>query len=174
MKIRFFAFSIATLLLLCCSDKKLATKDVEIKKSEQTTKLTTKAIENLDYTDYALSPESEMAIANWEKYQELAIQIGYLKKADLSFFNGDKEELRKFIIQFKASTPKELLTNAIVSRTLILETTLFILNEDLNLSTKDDSAKLLSIKEVLIAFSNLNYQINKKLERDLYDQIQPE
>ena len=83
-------------------------------------------------------------------------------------------ELKKFITEFKASIPKEFLTNPIVSRTVILETMLLKLNENLTLDNIDDRDKLLSVKEVLIAFSNLNYQINKKLERDVYDKIEPE
>ena len=174
MKIGFYALSFISFLLLSCNDDKASTKVLETENRQQALIITAKAIENFDYTDYALSPESEKALSNWEKYQELAIQISYLKRTDLSFFKGEKEELKKFIDEFKVSTPKEFLTNPIISRTLIVETALLKLNENLSLDQIDDQTKLLSIKEMLIAFSNLNFQINKKLERDLYDQIQPE
>lgn len=175
MKIGFYILScLCFLLISSCDEDKTSTKVVKTENNEQTPIITAKAIENFKYTDYALSPESETALANWEKYQELAIQISYLKKTDLSFFNSDKAELKKFIIELKASTPKEFLTNPIISRTLIVETALLRLNQNLSLDHIDDQSKLQSIKDVLIAFSNLNYHINKKLERDLYDQIQPE
>ena len=161
-------------MLMSCGDDKSSTEVLDSGKTNQKPIITAKAIENLDYTDYALSAESEEALANWEKYQELAIQISYLKKADLSFFNGEKDVLKKFISELSAATPEQFLTNPILSRTVILETSLLKLNENLTLNNIDEPTKLLNIKDVLIAFSNLNYQINKKLERDLYDKIQPE
>lgn len=159
---------------MSCGDGKSSTEVLDSGNTNQKPIITAKAIENFDYTDYALSAESEEALANWEKYQELAIQISYLKKADLSFFNGEKEVLKKFISELRAATPEQFLTNPIISRTVILETSLLKLNENLTLENIDERTKLLNIKAVLIAFSNLNYQINKKLEREMYDKIQPE
>ncbi len=161
-------------MLISCGDDKSTAEDVDTENTDQKISITEKAIENFDFTDYALSADSEKALANWEKYQELAIQISYLKKADLSFFNGDKDVLKKIIRDFKDATPDEFLTNPIISRSVILETTLLKLNENLTLDNINGRDQLLSINEVLIAFSNLNYQINKKLERDIYDKIQPE
>ncbi len=174
MKIGLYGLCFFCFVLLSCGDNKTSTDVSDIENSAQTPVLTAKAIENFDYKEYALSSESEKALTNWEKYQELAIQISYLKKADLSFFREDKKDLRQFIKEFKAGIPKEFLTNPIISRTVIVETTLLKLNENLSLDHVNDRTKLLSIKEVLVAFSNLNYQINKTLERNLYDQIQPE
>lgn len=174
MKIRQYILYIFCFMLMSCGEDKPSTEVSETENTIQKPTITTKAIENFDYTDYALSAESENALADWEKYQELAIQISYLKKADLSFFNGEKAILKKFMDEFKAGTPKQFLTNPIISRTVILETSILRLNENLRLSNVDESTRLLNIKDVLIAFSNLNYQINKKLERDIYDKIQPE
>ncbi|EDP70991.1 hypothetical protein FBALC1_00867 [Flavobacteriales bacterium ALC-1] len=161
-------------MFISCGDDKNATEVVETENENQKPNISSKAIEDFDYTDYALSPESEETLANWEKYQELAIQIGYLKKADLSFFNGDKEQLKTFIDEFKIETPKQLLTNSIISRTVILETMLLRLNENLTLENIEAKLKLQNVKEVLVAFSSLNYQINKKLESDIYNEIKPE
>jgi hypothetical protein len=61
-----------------------------------------------------------------------------------------------------------------VSRNSIIETMVLRLNEHLTLDNIDNQLKRESVKEVLIAFSNLNYQINKKLERDLYEKIKSE
>ena len=174
MKIGLYVLNIFCFVLMSCGDDQSATDVVAIENTDQKLTITTKAIENFDYTDYALSKDSEDAIANWEKYQELAIQISYLRKTDLSFFNGDKDLLKKFIGELRITTPKQFLTSPIISRTVILETTLLKLNENLTIDNIDVSVKLLNIKQVLIAFSNLNYQMNKKLERDFYDKIQPE
>ena len=174
MRIGFFLLNVCFLLFINCGDDKLSSEDNTEENTTQQPVITAKAIEGFKYTDYVLSPRSEKAVADWEKYQELAIQINYLKKADLSFFNGDKELLTKFIDEFKKQTPPLLKTNPIVSRTAIIETTLLRLNENLILDNIDDQLKLQSVKEVLVAFSNLNYQINKKLERDLYEKIKSE
>ncbi|WP_299128592.1 hypothetical protein [uncultured Winogradskyella sp.] len=130
-----------------------------------------KRIERLNYTDYVLSAKAEEKLADWEKYQELAIQINYLKKADLTFFNGDKGPLKEFISAFKAGLPEDLKTNPILSRMAVIETTILRLNENLTLDNISNDLKLESIKEVLMSFSNLNFQVNKKIARDIYDQI---
>ena len=174
MKIGSYTLYLLFFVLLTCSEDKASTVVPQSENTSQEPVITEKAINNLKYTDYALSAESENVAENWEKYQELAIQINYLKKADLSFFNGDYKVLKVFIEELRTATPEQLLTNPIISRTVILETALLRLNENLNLENISDTTKLDNIKEVLIAFSNLNYQINKKLERDLYDKIQPE
>jgi len=174
MRIGFVLLNVCFLLFINCGEDKLSS---EVNTEENTTQqpiITAKAIEGFKYTDYVLSARGENAVADWEKYQELAIQINYLKKADLSFFNGDKELLKKFITEFKAQTPSLLKTNPIISRTVIIETALLRLNENLTLDNIDNKLKLKSVKEVLVAFSNLNYQINKKLERDLYEKIKSE
>ncbi|WP_138432386.1 hypothetical protein [Winogradskyella algicola] len=174
MRIGFFLLNVCFLLFINCGDDKLSSEDNTEENTTQQPVITAKAIEGFKYTDYVLSPRGEKAVADWEKYQELAIQINYLKKADLSFFNGDKELLTKFIDEFKKQTPSLLKTNPIISRTAIIETTLLRLNENLILDNIDNQLKLQSVKEVLVAFSNLNYQINKKLERDLYEKIKSE
>ena len=99
MKIGLYVLSIFCFILIGCDDNKSNNEELETKTSNQKPIITVKAIENFDYKDYALSEESEEALENWEKYQELSIQINYLKKADLSFVNGDKELLEKFIVE---------------------------------------------------------------------------
>ena len=175
MKFTSVILFLCCIIVMSCGDAKNSRSDVAAtEKAEQNARITAKTIENIDYKDYALSPESEKAIVTWEKYHELAMQISYLKKADFSFFNGDKEILKKFIDEFKAQMPDELRTNPTMSRNAIIETALLKLNENLTLDNIDRSDKILGIKDVFVAFSNLNYQINKKLERDFYDKIQPE
>lgn len=174
MKIGLYVLNIFCFVLISCGDDKKTSEVVDAERADQQITITAKAISDFEYTDYGLSEESDATVANWEKYKELAIQINYLKKADVSFFKDDKEALKKFINEFKAEIPKQLTTNPIKSRVAILETTLLKLNDNLSLDNIDGSVQLLTVKEVLEAFSNLNYQINKKLEGDMYDKIQPE
>ncbi|WP_304140348.1 hypothetical protein [Mesoflavibacter zeaxanthinifaciens] len=157
----------------CGEDKSSSELKTEEDKAQQPV-INVKAIEGFKYTDYVLSTRGENAVSGWDKYQELAIQVNYLKKADLSFFNGDKSILKGFIDTLKLKTPPILSTNPILSRTAIIETSILRLNENLTLDNIDNQLKLESVKEVLVAFSNLNYQINKKLERDFYEKIKSE
>jgi hypothetical protein len=159
---------------MSCGDDKKPTADQEDQSTLQKEAITVKAIERFKYTDYVLSTNGETVVIDWDKYQELAIQVSYLRKADLSFFNGDKVLLKGFVDTLKLSIPDTLKTNPIISRTTIVETTLMRLNENLTLDNIPDSLKLQSVKEVLVAFSNLNYQINKKIEKDIYSQIKSE
>lgn len=174
MKIVLVFLNVFFVMLISCGDNQASTETSNSDNENNKTKITAKAIENFDYSDYALSSNAEGIVENWEKYQELAIQVDYLKKADLSFFNGDKELLKKFITDLKAKIPDTLQTNPIISRTVIIETSLLRLNENLTLDNIDAELKLESVKEVIVSFSNLNYQINKKLINDKYAKIKSE
>jgi len=94
-----------------------------------------------------------------------------LKKADLSFFDSEVQLLIDFIEKFKSTIPEDLQTNPIVSRVAIIETALLRLNANLTLDNIDSEEKTQSLKATFVAMANLNFQINKKLERDLYDKI---
>lgn len=174
MKIGLMLLNICLLMFISCGNDNGKSDDTEIENTSEKRTITANAIKKFKYKDYVLSTNAETAVADWEKYQELAIQISYLKKADLSFFNGDKELLKKFIEEFKLELPTNFETNPITSRMAIIETSLLRLNENLTIDNIDGSLKLESVKEVIVAFSNLNYQINKKLERDKYEKIKSE
>ncbi|NNE32048.1 MAG: hypothetical protein HKN40_06735 [Winogradskyella sp.] len=162
-------------LLFSCSESETKTADIDTQDTAASEPaISSRVIEGFEYDDYALSREAMEVVGEWEKYQELAIQIDYLKKADLAFFNSDKKLLEDFITELKANMPERITTNPIISRVSIIETKLLKLNENLTISNIDAATKLESIKEVLVAFSNLTLQINKKLEFDLYNSIEVE
>ncbi|WP_179351089.1 hypothetical protein [Winogradskyella vidalii] len=174
MRITFVILGLSCVMMSCGDDNANATVTETTESTAQDDRITASTIEAIAYEDYALSPESEQLVVTWEKYQELATQIGYLKKADFSFFNGDKELLKEFILAYHKQMPSELRTNPIVSRNAIVETALLNLNERLRLDNIERDDKISGIKALFEAFSNLNYLINKKLEGDFYNQIQPE
>jgi len=172
MKSVFLYLNFFMFILLGCgesADTDSTTDPIDEQKKDE--KITQKTIDGFEYTDYVLSEEAEKAVANWEKYQELAIQVNYLKKADLSFFDSEVQLLIDFIEKFKSTIPEDLQTNPIVSRVAIIETALLRLNANLTLDNIDSEEKTQSLKATFVAMANLNFQINKKLERDLYDKI---
>ncbi|WP_431156943.1 hypothetical protein [Winogradskyella poriferorum] len=173
--VSFLYLSILVVLFGCGKSNSI---DTALNSDENTNqkefKITEKTVEDIEYTDYVLSIEAEEAVEAWEKYKELGIQISYLKKVDLSFFNSESNLLVEFVDDFKSNVPENLQTNPILSRVAIVETTLLKLNADLTLDNITSTEQLESLEAVLTAYSNLNFQINKKLERDIYDKIQAE
>ncbi|WP_370390428.1 hypothetical protein [uncultured Winogradskyella sp.] len=161
-------------MAMACAEGADTKSDTQTNKKKDLNRITQKAIENFNYTDYALSAEAETAVSKWEKYQELAIQINYLKQGDLSFFNSERELIMEFTEAFFDELPKDLNTNPISSRVTVVITALLKLNDDLRLDNISLQNRLDSLKQVLVAFANLNFQINKKLERDQFDKISPE
>ena len=159
-----FVLFLSFILVLGCKSE---TEQTSIELSDQdkdSEKITPKDIENLKYTDYVLSPEAGEAVINWQRYQELTMQIDYLKRADLSFFSGKNEILTTFLKDLRADMPQRVATPAIKERLIALETKLLKLHSTLKLSNAKKSEKLNNIKELLVATSNLHLQINKKFE----------
>ena len=164
-----FCFSIA------CNNKIQDDKE----KDDQTEisakkEISAKAIERFNYNDYILSPDAEKEVQSWTKFLELETQISYLKTADIAFFTEEKDTLKNFIDSLRISVPENIKTNPVNARITALETTLLKLNNDLNLDNYSAEKKLKSIKELLIANSNLIFVINKKLEFDKNDIGRPE
>jgi hypothetical protein len=77
---------------------------------------------------------------------------------------GEKKVLKAFINDFKTEIPESIKTAPIESRIVVLETKLLKFNSILKLDNVDKATRLSNVKELLIAMSNLNLQINKKFE----------
>lgn len=133
---------------------------------EKTYVISAKDIEELKYTDYVLSPDSNKAVLDWQKFQELQDHLEALKKGDLSFFRVEKKIFEEFISELKSGQPSSVTTPAIRSRMTVLETTLLRLQDLVNLDNIKKRDLLESIKELLVADVNLKLQINKKFEKE--------
>jgi hypothetical protein len=152
------------ILVLGCKSKTEQPTDGLSDQEKDSEKITAKDIENLKYKDYVLSPEAREAVINWQRYQELTMQIDYLKRADFSFFGGKNEILTTFLKDLRTDMPQSVTTPAIKERLIALETKLLKLHSTLKLSNAKKSEILDNIKELLVATSNLHLQINKKFE----------
>jgi hypothetical protein len=168
-----FYVLVSVMLVNCKSD----TRDVnsDTKTENQNTKIITKKeIDSLTYKDYGLSNDARKAVSDWQKYQELNTQIEYLKTADISFFKSDITLITTFLSDFRAEIPKALNTNEINARITALETKILKLNSLLLLDNISKNEQIEGLKEVFVAFSNLNLQMNKKLEFEAYNILKPE
>jgi hypothetical protein len=159
----FYFFLFLTINLGCNNETSQRPED-KAETSNDLNTITQNDIESFRFDDYALSNDSKIALENWQKYQELNEQIDYIHKADFSFFMGEKKVLKAFINDFKTEIPEAIKTAPIESRVVVLETKLLKLNSILKLDNVDKATKLSNVKELLIAMSNLNLQINKKFE----------
>ncbi len=151
------------LMLGCNSKTEQATNEMS-NQEKDAQRITAKDIENLKYTDYVLSSDAKNAVVNWQRYQELMMQIDYLKQADFSFFGGKNELLMNFLKDLRDDIPASVATPAIKERLIALETKLLKLHSTLKLNTTKKEEVLNNIKEFLVATSNLHLQINKKFE----------
>ena len=157
--------SIFTLVFITsCQNKKEVTQVV--KADVNTTEITAKDIDKLKYTDYVLDNEAQNLLINWQRFQELNIQMGYLKQGDLNFFKNQKEEVKVLFDSLKVKVPEPINIKPIISRITVLETKSLKLHTNLSLVNIEKATKLASVKEVLVAYANLILQINKKIEYD--------
>ncbi len=174
MKFKIYFFSALFLLVACNTSNESSEDDTQTQSEAQLPEITVRDIEALKYDDYVLSDASSQATSNWQKFQELSSQVEFLKKADLSFFKSEKQTLLSLMTDLKNEIPEVINTNPVSSRILVLETKLLKLQNSLTISNISKEEKLQDIMDLLIAFSNLNLHINKKLEFDANDVERPE
>ncbi|WP_298893372.1 hypothetical protein [uncultured Psychroserpens sp.] len=167
----FISFS---LLLTNCKGDTVSEVIEETQEEIDARKISQKDIESFRYADFGLSSDAQKAVTDWQKFQELNTQIELLKKSDLSFFNGDLLLLKTFLTELRTEMPEQLQTNEINARITALDTKGQKLNSLLTINNISKEEKLQGIKELLIAVSNLNLQINKKFEFDKNNVFKPE
>ncbi|MBT8259697.1 MAG: hypothetical protein HKO92_00065 [Flavobacteriaceae bacterium] len=155
---------ICILLISACKNKNTETSNNT--NTYEEIKITSKDIDAIKYTDYALSNLSEKSTNDWLYFNELNNQIEILKKGDLVFFNDENEILTTFILDLKEQIPEDINTFSIQARLTALETAIFKLEGINNLKNLEKETVITYIKDVLVSYSNLILQINKKLEKD--------
>lgn len=138
----------------------------QTKENDSAFSISKKSIEKLNYLEFGLDNKVKKITQNWKKYNELEGVILNLKQADLSYFKDNHEILEALIVDLKQTIPEKLNSPSIVSRLIALETKIYKLESVVNLSNSTSETLIGSTKEVLVSFSNLNLQMNKKIERE--------
>jgi hypothetical protein len=136
-------------------------------------RITANDIEQLNYTEFALSDLAEDATRDWLKFQELQTQIDILKKGDLSFFKDDKAILVSLLTDLKNEMPEAVNDPAVIVRLSVLETVMYKLEGLSTLDRAENDALLLAINGVITAHSNLIFQMNKKFEKEAQNVNKP-
>jgi hypothetical protein len=161
-------FLCACILLLGLSCKKTTPTNTE--KSDTHNKsqvITEKDISNLNYLEFDLDDRVIPIVESWQEFNQLESIIENAKKGDLSYFKTEgKKNLKTLFSSIKETIPETLNTQSILARLRVVETKAYKTESLSNLSTTKKQELLDSIKELLVSFSNLNFQLNKKLEND--------
>ncbi|WP_452220535.1 hypothetical protein [Lacinutrix salivirga] len=123
-------------------------------------------IAKLNVVDFAIDKKAKPVLENWDKYQELKLIINDLKLADYTYFIGNNDNFSALIKDLTITLPEAIKTEPILSRILVLSTKLNKLESHVNQNNANKSETLSITEEVLVAFSNFKYQINKKYEKE--------
>tara|TARA_R110002049_G_scaffold309149_2_gene517604 strand:+ start:57 stop:572 length:516 start_codon:yes stop_codon:yes gene_type:complete len=155
-----------SLIIVSISCKKPQEDTTENKTDNTSKKITEKDLSNLDFIEFTLDAKTKKAVEDWQEYHQLEDVITNVKKGDLSFFSDNAESLKILIKDLLKNIPSEVNNNATLARIVALETKLYKLESLSNLATTSKEELVMIIKEFLESFSNLNFQMNKKLEKD--------
>ncbi len=178
MTFKFFSILCICTLLFSCKKNQDAKVQL-VKKPNESKTIKSKDIAKLKYTDYILDTRAGDSIGSWNEYKQLETIITNIKKGDLSFFIANEKAVNELMTNLKQNIPVEVNSDAILARITALETKVLKLESLSNLSTTKKPELLSVIKEFLVSFSNLNLQMNKKIENDniiierLQDTIMP-
>lgn len=165
MNIKFLAALSLFVIFFSCKQKQET--NLNDNKDEKTTNdITEKDLSKLNYIEFSLDKKTETAIIGWGDYNELQTIITNIKKGDLSYFDTDGDPIKELIKNSKQTIPTAINTDAILARITALETKFYKLESLSNLSTISKKELIKSIKEFLESFSNLNFLMNKKIEKD--------
>ncbi len=105
------------------------------------------------------------AVEKWINYSELSEFIAQINSADYSSLIDNKKFLLRFFKGIKYSTPNELNKSEIISRLTVIETDFLIFEAMLSNYEIENDEKIKMVKKINNSFSNLNFQIDKLLEK---------
>jgi hypothetical protein len=169
--IKYF-FILFIFFTLSCENDSSSEKNSQ-KKVKTEAFLTTSDIENIKFKDYLLDQNAKVLASEWKSYQTLNQEVEHIKQLNFSFFKKDDDVFNATFKEFQTNIPEKLNSQPIKARSLVLETHMFRLKDELGFKKKLYKSDLKYIKEILVALSNLNLQINKKLEKEAQIIIKP-
>ncbi|WP_372752889.1 hypothetical protein [Mariniflexile sp.] len=165
MSIKLLSVLSVFIVMISCKEKQEPAKQEEKNPLDSKT-IKAKDIAKFKYTDYILDSRAGDSIANWNEYKQLEDVVISVKKGDLSFFISNGKGVTELMVNLKQNIPLEIKSDAIMARLTAIETKILKLESLSNLSTTGKPELLSVIEEFLVAFSNLNLQMNKKIEND--------
>ncbi|MFV9551624.1 hypothetical protein [Algibacter sp. PT7-4] len=165
MHFKYLIFFSVLLAFTSCKQSQDETKE-SLTQQNKTQDITEQDIATLKYVEYILDSKTNNIVKDWPEYTQLEEVITNVKKGDLSYFIDNEKVTKLLVKELKQNIPRELNSESILSRILVLETKLFQLESLSNLTTTTKEELLENIKAFLVSFSNLSFQMNKKIEFD--------
>ncbi|MEM6515569.1 MAG: hypothetical protein AAF688_05255 [Bacteroidota bacterium] len=165
---------IVLLVIIACNDNGPVNLQKETQEKIAARTINEDDLSKIEYVEFGLSTDSRESVVDWQKYNELAVQIESLKKANIEFFNREPGLITTFTKEIRDEMPKVLQTKEISARMTALDTKIQKLNSLLRLKTASKDEKVKGIEELFIAFRNLKLQINKKFEFEKNNVFKPE
>lgn len=165
MLLRLFKIISFCFVITACNNKPQQTTDAKTE-TNKTSILTEADIAKLKYLEFALDPKAEVLTESWQPYNRLKTAVENIKKADFSFFEEDEQAVFELVKELRNTIPDTLKTQSALSRITIVENMLYKLEETYKLNTTTKPELAAATKALLVAYSNLNFQLNKKLEKD--------
>lgn len=137
-----------------------------VNEAEATDSLSSKSI---DYSELNIESVYKInfysKIDEWTNYLELSDYINQLNSNDYSTLIDNKKYLVRFFNGIKNTIPKDINKPEIKSRITVIETDFLKLESMLSNFEIDNETRIKIVKKINNSFSNLNFQIDKLLEK---------
>lgn len=157
---------VVILVLFFCSCKDIRESPTHLQDTKRQQHITVKDLGALNVTSYELDAETLTIVNDWKSYQQIENLVNTIKKGELHVLVDGEEDLKLVLKRIRNDLPKEIKNQSVLARILVLETKLLKLKSFYSLTTTTKQELLNRIQEFLLAFENLNFQINKKVEFD--------
>lgn len=169
-----FLSALFVLFLIVGCNKPVNANPTEVVTLNDTLSVSKKDISKIKYVEFEIDSKAKKVFNNWRAYGDIANAIAGLKEGDFIFFTENKIFFSTALEDLESTMPNEIDTAPIKARVLVLSTKLYKMEEIMNLNTSEKKDRLIVIKEVLEAYSNFIFQVNKKFEKDAQKIVKPE
>ena len=150
-----------SLSLVSCTDSEGASEEI------------TEAVQDLSNTFGdrsaqlpALSADAESVVSNWSVFDDLSRDLGSINGVTVLEMRAKTDRLKMYTDSLAKSIPDTLNTQPILSRLLILQTRVNLLDQQINQSRLDSAMVEDHIHELNKAGTNLFSQLNEKFLKD--------
>lgn len=104
-------------------------------------------------------------LEKWNSYSELSEYIKQFNINDYSSLIDNKKYIQSFFIELKKTTPEDISKPEISSRLTVIETDFLRFESKLSNFPLSNQEKIEMVKKINNSFSNLNFQIDKLIEK---------
>ena len=108
---------------------------------------------------------NNISLVEWNGYAELSEYINQFNSSDFSLLIDNKKYMEKFFIELKNSIPESINKPEIYSRLTVIETDFLKFESMISNFPLKNEEKLTMVKKINNSFSNLNFQIDKLIEK---------